>query len=159
AVIYRSLAVRGDVVLAYSHALGHAQDGGDVEWGIWVVQRVAGEHISHLELFDPEDEAAARARVIELSTPESLATGRRLTLSNTASRVTEVMTPAFNAHDLDTVTAFWHPDLILFDRRRGPNAPPQVGRAAVAADISAVFDVGLVRQDWEPIAIRGDRLL
>src|SRR5262249_47745352 len=139
-------------------AFGHAHDGGEVVWSTWGVQVIAGDLITHVELFDPEDEAAARDRFMELAVLGSRQIGRP-TLWSTALRVTEAMTPAFNAQDLDTITAFWHPDFTLFDRRRGPSAPPVIGRDVNAANLRAVFDVGLVRQDWEPIAIRGDRLL
>src|SRR5262249_6027920 len=124
-VRYRSLEVRGNAVLIYTDAFGHAHDGGEVVWSTWGVQVIAGDLITHVELFDPEDEAAARAKFAELAVLGSRQVGRPR-LWNTALRVTEAMTPAFTAQDLDTITAFWHPDFTLFDRRRGPSAPPVI---------------------------------
>src|SRR5262249_11525416 len=88
-----------------------------------------------------------------------LAGEQRPGLDNAASRALRRLTSIFHERDPERFGEFLHPEVVMVDRRRGPTAPPQVGRAAHVANFEATLDVGMTRHEFEPVAVRGERLV
>src|SRR5689334_19969517 len=66
-MVERTFDAERDTALTLVDALGHATNGGELHWSYWTVYCAAGGQICRLEVFDFEDESAARTRFEELA--------------------------------------------------------------------------------------------
>ncbi len=154
---HRTREIRGTTMLAWYDTTASAPDGGEFSWSHWVIWHVANGLWARLEMFDLDDEAAARARFAELS---SVAPAARMPdLANRASqRLAEIVDLA-HARDRAASRALLTDDFVRLDRRTGVAAPDAHGPEEWVAALDAWFDVGMERLSIEPLAVRGEQLV
>ena len=152
-LIVRALEADRNVVLTQTDLSGHTPDGGEVQWAMWVVSRLEGSRGAYSENFDLEDEATARETFARLSDEQ------RRGLDNAAWRAVQRSVAAYNERDFDTLRARARPDVEHVDHRRGPSAPPLVGHDPLIAYLQANVDTGMTHIEYEPVAVRGERLV
>src|SRR5262249_46568044 len=76
----------GEVTLGRNDLVGHTPDGGEVQWQLWNVLCSADGRFSDSELFEVEDEVAARARFAQLADERRRMSSRARVLDNAACR-------------------------------------------------------------------------
>lgn len=154
---HRTRELRGTTMLAWYDTTASAPDGGEFSWSHWVIWHVAKGLWTRLEMFDLDDEAAARARFAELSS--AAPTSRPPNLANRASqRLAEIVDLA-HARDRAASRALLTDDFVRLDRRTGVAAPDAHGPEEWVAALDAWFDVGMERLSIEPLAVRGQQLV
>jgi class 3 adenylate cyclase/type II secretory pathway predicted ATPase ExeA/ketosteroid isomerase-like protein len=158
-LIFRVFEADGDVSLGRTDIAGHVSDGGEVSWALWSVGVTNGGRFARLELFEIDDESAARARFTELADAQRGDHSSAPDLDNMAWRAVSQFAAMFSAREFDALAAFVSPEATYLDRRRGPTSPPALDRDDVMAHTRAVADVGFDRLDFVPIAVRGERLV
>ncbi|MBX7432011.1 AAA family ATPase [Mycobacterium sp. Y57] len=136
------LSNRGAVVTRI--AKGTTREGFSAEWRQVGISMVEGEAISHSEIFDEADLAAALARFDELD-------GIAL-LDNFATQVVREMAVAFNGCDLEGYLGAHTADSRCDDRRRGLRNKGPIDMVYGRA----LFErAGIFRAEVEVVAIRG----
>ncbi|OBI69298.1 nuclear transport factor 2 family protein [Mycobacterium sp. E796] len=106
--------------------------------------------------FDVEDIDAALAELDALATRFEAA-HHRSTLENAASRADDRVIALFASRCWDEMGELLADEIHVDDRRRG-FARESNERATEVANLRAIADLGVVRIDAKPLAIRGDRL-
>ena len=152
---HRTREVKGNTVLAWYETQASAPDGGQFTWSHWVVwHRVAGLW-ARLEMFDLDDEIAARARFEELAGTARSAAGPREP-ENQLTRTWPELLTRVGRGDPDAANLVAD-DVVIRDRRAGVSAGTIAGRDAFIANAGAHFDVF---KHLRPtvLAVRGDRL-
>ena len=142
------LADFGAVVTHVAH--GTAEGGLNAEWRAIDVQKVAGDRISHCEIFDEADIGKALARFDELSKPR---------LENTASRAYELLAAYIADRDWVALAETLADDFRANDRRPVVGAGIQDGRDALIADLRVTAELGIKNVSSAIVATRGDRLV
>nr|WP_255396761.1 BTAD domain-containing putative transcriptional regulator [Mycobacterium sp. 852002-51613_SCH5001154] len=132
-------------------AIGTSPDGFDAEWRVTDIVIFDGDRISHSELFDETDLAAALARFDQLTRVEPR-------LETTATKTHQRLQACFEARDWDAISEILAKDVSTDDRRRPVNAGTREGRSAVLQEMSATIGIGVESLTSDIIATRGDRL-
>jgi class 3 adenylate cyclase len=108
----------------------------------------AGSEIDRAVGFYAADEAdAARAEYERLTAP-------RAPLTNRCTEVVHELCDLFDRRDWDVVVTRFAPAYLGEDRRRGLEAFTEMEGGA----LRVIFDIGVRRIDYRPIAVRGERL-
>ncbi len=128
-----------------------SQVGFDAEWRIVELMMVAGDLVSHVELFDEADLDVALARFDELQTQTP-------SPENTATRAYKRLRAYFAARDWVAMADLMAEGIISDDRRRVVNAGFRTGRDAVLAELAGFTEIGAKTITSRVIATRGDRL-
>ena len=154
---FRTLEVRGDVIIGLLDSRGVSAEGTEVAYEMHWVALLAAGRMQHIDWYDPEDHAAAHARFEELAAADP----RTPVLDNECRRVGERHGWLLQ-HDLpeglEAATGLLAPDILQIDRRRGGVAAPDlVGRDARLANLTAVSET-FGTFEVEHVAVRGDRL-
>ncbi len=159
-MIVRTQNVAGRAVLTTVDSLGTSDDGGSVAWALHSLAIVdASGRITTLEFFDEDDWDAALARFDELAAePVDPRTPRVENAVMRRRREWEVLSRAGRFEEARArLDEFFASDLVRVDRRSTVAAPDTDG-AGVLVSLEAMYELGLVEDAADPIAVRGERL-
>ena len=141
-----------DIGVVVTHVVhGTTPEGFDAEWRQITVLKVAGDCVSHCEMFDEEDLDAALASFDEFTRP-----ARRL--ENTASRVGERYLAHFAAGAWDDMPKILADNFFNDDRRPIVGSGILVGRDAQKANERAIAELWTTTVTLTVMATRGNRL-
>src|SRR5262249_39326920 len=140
-LVLRAFEADGGVSLVRTDLIGHARHGGEVSWALWSVAVTTGGRFTRFELFEIDDESAARARCAELASKQAPDGRGAPSLGNRGGGKAARFARAFGGGDLDAVAAFVGPEARYLARRHGPTSPPALGREGVMDHTRAVADV------------------
>jgi hypothetical protein len=141
-----------DIGVVVTHVVqGTTPEGFDAEWRQITVLKLAGDCVSHCEMFDEADLHAALARFNEFARPT-----RRL--ENTASRVGERYLAYFAAGDWDAMPKILADNFFNDDRRPVVGSGILVGRDAQKANERAIAELWTTTVTLTVVATRGNRL-
>ncbi len=151
--VLRTLEVRGGVALLMVETSGHSADGSHFSWPTWSVSQSVAGLIMRMEIFDIEDEAAARARFEELASADP----RTPHVDNRAIGVARRGGWLMSNGEPGRLVEMTTDDIEMIDRRQLISLPPMHGQAEMqraAEGLNEFFGL----QQIEPLAVRGHRL-
>ena len=150
---HRTREIKGDAILAWYEAHASAPDGGEYVWSNWVVWQQAGGRWVRLEMFNLEDEAAARARFEELAAePRTPYVDNTIVRTMVRARWLSAIGD-FDGAGRDHIAE----NVERVDARHGVSAPTLHGRVEFMDFIRTTFEV-YDDIDFEWLAVRGDDL-
>ena len=148
--------LRADASLNEIALVGTTAEGTPIEMVFYGVVLLKDGRATRIEFFDDDHYAAALARFHELTETSDPAPAHAL--ENHGVRSAMRFVDAFAARDWDFITWFFADDCEFIDRRPGLQTTFR-GKDVGVQQIRAVVDSGVRGFRYEPIAIRGERLV
>lgn len=153
------LELASDLAIYHWRTEGHSLDGGAFVIDLLMCAALRPDRSWHAEVYDRDDEDAARARWVELRAELDAEVGSPSVLANRATQRLRPFADAFRARDWVAIRSFISDRVVQEDRRSTVRAPGTTDADEFASNIQGLADVGFTSLEPTTLAIRGVNLM